>query len=105
MSLTGATRATWYLPVLALSLAFLLWRSNAMPSILLLAMLVTWTVFPMTAWLGSFPFSTGSPIASRLLWLTRGYEPDRLRPPLLSHVVAAGQPVPAQRGAASISLP
>ncbi|MDH3672675.1 MAG: glycosyltransferase family 2 protein, partial [Gammaproteobacteria bacterium] len=79
ISFMESLKETWRSSALALGFTVALWWFEVPSSILLIAMLVTWAVFPVTAWLGARPMSRKQRDNPFLLWLMNDFDSDRLQ--------------------------
>jgi len=78
ISFMSALKTTWIYPAIALGFTLALWSLEVSGSILLIAMLVTWLVFPVTIWLGAKPMSARQRNNTFLRWLLKDFDSDRL---------------------------
>ena len=79
ISFMASVKETWSYTAISLAFFLALWLLEASISILLVAMLVTWLVFPVTVWLGARPMSARWRHNTLLLWLLKDFDSDRLR--------------------------
>jgi len=79
ISFMTSLKKTWSYSVISLAFILALWSLEASISILLVAMLATWLVFPVTVWLGARPMSARQRNNALLLWLLKDFDSDRLR--------------------------
>ena len=77
--LNATSRDITIFPVISMAFILALWSLEASISILLVAMLATWLVFPVTVWLGARPMSARQRDNALLLWLLKDFDSDRLR--------------------------
>ena len=71
-------RKTWGYPAVATGFLVALWLFGISSSILLIALLLTWLLFPVTVWLGARPMSPWQRNHPFLLWLLKDTKADRL---------------------------
>lgn len=79
VSFTTSLKKTWGYSVLAILIILALWLNEAGISILLLTMLATWLVFPVTVWLSAKPMPARRRYGALLRWLLEDFDDDRLR--------------------------
>ncbi len=79
ISFMTSLKKTWIYPLIALGFTFALWLLEVPGSILLIAMLATWLVFPVTTWLSARPMSARQRNSPFLLWLLKDFDSGRLR--------------------------
>jgi len=78
ISFMGALKNTWGYTAIALAFSLALWSFEASVSILLIALLTTWLVFPVTVWLGAKTMSTQQRNNAWLLWILKDFDQERL---------------------------
>lgn len=79
ISFLQSLRRTWHVPAIALSCAAVLWGYGSGTNLLFAAILLTWVLFPVSAWLGSKPISSTVANGAFMRWLLKDFSRARLQ--------------------------
>lgn len=85
ISFLGSLKRTWHVAFLGLIFAGISYWYGYTISILFAAMLITWLIFPVTAWLGAKPISSKRRESIFISWLLKDFDYERLQMDLKSY--------------------